>query len=342
MFLKEIEIINFRNISQINFLPSNNINLIFGNNAQGKTSILESINILGRLKSHRTSKMHETIKWNEEWARIEGITSSDKLTVFISKKNKTRMVNDKQLNTVKYLNNIKTISFFPEDVFNLFNNPSERRKFIDGIIFLLEREYLEIYNNFKKYLSMRNRILKENNRDMILLNSIDEQFIKLGKIIEDKRIKTINKINPIIKEITSQLSNNEWDMELEYLPNSLNKDSKVIANEFERGYSLIGPQRSNVNFKINGLTGKNYFSQGQSRIAILGSKMAIIKMVKDETGSNPIFLIDDIGGELDYIRKSLLIEFLTNSEIQSFITSVEKISDMEITSFEIEKGTIIN
>lgn len=332
MIIKSIDLKNFRNyeIEHIEF--DCNTNIFYGDNAQGKTNILEAIFIAATSKSHKGSKDMEIIKFNREEAHIKTIISKNEIDYRIDthiKKNSSKgiAINGIPVKKVLELYGVANIVFFsPEDLNIIKNGPAGRRKFIDMELCQLNKIYASNLINYNKTLEQRNRLLKDIYFNQSLLDTLDiwdENLVKFGTEIIGIRKKFIEKLNQIIMPIHSKLSGNKEILSVSYEP-SIDEEYFIKELKKNRDKDLkfkvteIGPHRDDINFSINGVDIRKFGSQGQQRTTALSLKLAEIELVKEITGDNPILLLDDVLSELDSNRQNYLLNSI--NDVQTIIT----------------------
>ena len=344
MYIKNLEIQNFRNYDkeEIEFSPKTNI--IIGNNAQGKTNIIESIYTTSIGKSFRTNKDSEMIKFDRDNAIVRVIAINKyndeiKIDIIFNKKDKKRIkINGS--NTTKnseILKNIFIVVFSPEDLKIVKEGPEKRRRFIDRELCQIRPIYYHNLAKYKKIVLQRNVLLKENifekhNED--LFDVWDKQLVDYGNLIIRDRSVFIKKISEISNKIHKEITNNKEELEVIYENNvSIDIDAenykemyfdKVKKNrkrDFYRKNTSIGPHKDDLKILINGIDARSYGSQGQQRTAALSLKLAEIKLIEEETNEKPILLLDDVLSELDISRQQFLISTL--KDLQIFITTTE-------------------
>lgn len=332
MIVKSIDLKNFRNyeIEHIDFDEKTNI--FYGDNAQGKTNILEALFISGTTKSHKGSKDMELISFEREESHIKTILSRKNIEYRIDmhiKKNKAKgiAINGVPVKKALDLYGVVNIIFFsPEDLNIIKNGPSGRRKFMDMELCQLNKVYANNLVNYNKSLDQRNKLLKDIYFNPSLKDTLDiwdSQIVKFGSEIISKRKEFIEKLNYIISPIHSKLSGGKEELTISYEPS-------VSIDEFEKGLGAyrekdiktkvteIGPHRDDIIFMINGIDIRKYGSQGQQRTTALSLKLAEIELVKEITGDTPILLLDDVLSELDSNRQNYLLNSINN--VQTIIT----------------------
>ena len=344
MILNDISLINFRNYDKLNLELCDNVNILIGNNAQGKTNILESIYVLGITKSHRSLIDNNLIKNNENFCKIKGNIKinniSRKLEFFLSGKEKKVFINKNQIKKLTdYISKFNIIIFTPDDLELIKGSPNTRRKFLNIEIGQIDNKYLNIVNDYNKLLKNRNEFLKKLNinssSELRYLEVLNEKIIEKAVYIYEKRFEFIELINSNLSNIYSDITNN-GNLSIKYIHN-LNIDTfdeeKIInlfkdkfKNNLNReiilGTTLFGPHKDDFSF-INSNNDMKYFgSQGQQRSAVLALKLSEIEIFKEKTKENPILLLDDIFSELDDIKKNNVIKYI-KSGIQTIITTTD-------------------
>ncbi len=337
MCLELIKVVNFRNISGIKLEADKGINLLLGENGEGKTNFLESLFYIGNLKCVRTSYPEKCIKRGREAFALEGVKQNKKYRVTYSKNRKEIEINGKKTTSLEYLKTLTIIGFFPQEEVKVFSSPSKMRELIDRGIFYIDKIYLKIYREFIKLLQERNTLLKSGYFDKSLFDVLTDLYLKRAIEIEERREEFIAKISPYVKKVFTAISGGEWKMDITYERSDYSFIGTIT--EKERGYTISGPHRGKVELLVNDNSLREYGSQGQVKTVLLAYKLAVIRMVS-ERGDKPIFLADDIGGELDKKRREALFSFLKGENIQSFITSAIDIDIREGKTFKVEKGKI--
>ena len=332
MIVKSIDLKDFRNyeIEHIDF--DENTNIFYGDNAQGKTNILEAIYLSGTSKSHKGNKDQEIIRFDNEEAHIKTIITKKNIDYRIDmhlKKNKTKGIAINGLPVKKTLDLfgiVNIIIFSPEDLNIIKNGPSGRRKFIDMILCQIDKVYASNLINYNKTLDQRNRLLRDiafNNSLKDTLEVWDIQLLKYGDYIISKREEFIKKLNQLITPIHKKLSGDKENLTISYEPSvSLNDYERKLLDYREKDIKMkvteIGPHRDDIIFYIDDIDIRKYGSQGQQRTTALSLKLSEIEMVKDIIGDNPILLLDDVLSELDGNRQNYLLNSINN--VQTIIT----------------------
>ncbi len=341
MFLRKISLINFRNYKKVNINFDKNINIIIGDNAQGKTNILESIYFLALTKSYRTQDMN-LINKECEFTKVKGELKDDRvfktLEIYLSNDEKKVSINSNKIKNISdYITNMNVILVSPEDINILQGSPQDRRNFLNIELSQLSKNYIKKYNEFNKILKIRNNYLKlmyqSSNTDKRYLDSITENLIDREVDIYIERnnfISLINKnVEEIYKNITGrdsfrivyktnvEIDNFEKDQIREILTKKYNSS---LNKEIEQGMTLYGPHRDDLEFYIGEDDIKTFGSQGQQKVAIIAIKLCEIEIFKNITNSYPVLLLDDIFSELDVKNRNKLITYI-NNDLQVIITS---------------------
>lgn len=352
MWINEVKINNFRNYEKTEIKLNKNINIFYGENAQGKTNIIEAIYLSSIGKSFRTNKDSELIKFNEENCKVEiNYEKSDRsgnIIVEIGNK-KNIYINKIRIKKLSdFLGNINVVIFTPDDINILKGGPENRRKFLDVMISQLRPKYMHIYSMYKKTLEERNAYLKnaENIKDDFL-EIYDEKLAEYGCEIYNYRKEFIEKLKNKIKNIHNNITNNKENIEINYISNCENKEEylKLLKErkklDIIKGYTTKGIHRDDFSVLINGLPVNIYGSQGQHRSAVLSLKISELQVIYDEIGENPILLLDDFMSELDEIRRKNFLENINDTQI--IITCTDKIilKNKNVKFFNVKNGNII-
>lgn len=343
MILKKIELINFRNYDQLSTRFYKGINIIYGDNAQGKTNLLESIYTLGITKSHRSFIDNNLIKAGESKALIKGIINNGSLdtTLEISiENNKKKLCIDKSniRKVSDYISSMNIIIFYPDDLELLKGPPQSRRKYFNLELSQLYSNYYVILNDYNKLLKIRNEYLKKMNSkknvDMNYFNILTNYLVDKSIILMKMRKKYVDKINDYCKDIFKDIMNVD-NFSIKYI-SSLNCDlsNSNLKNELLEFYenklpydiknynTCYGPHRDEYEFYIDSNNLKYYGSQGQQRIAVLCLKLSEIEIFKKYKNTTPILLLDDVFSELSDDKKNNLLKYISK-DIQTIITTTE-------------------
>lgn len=364
MIIKNIKLKNFRNYENLDFVLNNRLNIIIGNNAQGKTNILESIYFLSLTKSFFAVNDKVVIKKNCLYARIDGVITSNNgcnnLSILVNNYGKYLKIGNKEIKkSSDYLGYLKVILFSPDNIRLLKEGPSIRRRFLNIEISQLSKRYILILNQFNDLLKQRNEYLKNirnslMDKDYMLI--LNQKFAELAYQIYNFRNDFIVEINKRIKDIYKSIINID-NIEIKYITDVKLNDKEIMINEIidrlDKNYdkeilygnTLIGPQRDDFSILLNGNDISSYGSQGQMRIAILSVKLSEIDIIFNKFGEYPVILLDDIFSELDVDKRNKLIKYL-NCDKQVIITTtdIENINEELVNNaklFKIDNGKVI-
>lgn len=353
MWIKKIKINNFRNYKSQEINLEKNINIFYGENAQGKTNIIEAIFLSSMGKSFRAKKDKEMIMLGEEKSNIEieyEKTDRDgKIKIELGNKKIVYINGIKIKKLSELLGKINVVIFTPDDINILKGGPQNRRRFLDIMISQLRPNYMYNLNLYLKTLEQRNnylRQIREENKNENMLDIWDEELSNYAINIYNYRKEFIEKIKNKIKNIHSEITNNKEEIEIEYLSecNSKEKYLELLKQrrklDIIKGYTTKGIHRDDFNIYINKKELGIYGSQGQHRTAILSLKLSELNIVKDEIDESPILLLDDFMSELDEKRRKNFLEKI--NDVQVIITCTEKIDieNKEILVYNVKSGDV--
>lgn len=348
MIVESIRLEHFRNYQSLELQFDPGTNIFYGDNAQGKTNILESVYLCGTTKSHKGSKDRELIQFDEEESHIRMTLKKDGSPVKIDmhlRKNKTKgiAVNGVPIRKASELFGIANFVFFsPEDLNIIKNGPSERRRFLDMELCQLSKVYLQYLSGYNKVVNQRNKLLKEISFRPDYLDMLDVwdlQMVQYGKKIIEERRRFVQRLNEIIYEIHQKLTGKKETLLVSYEENISSEELEDALRrnrdrDIRMKMSLTGPHRDDICFKIKNIDIRKFGSQGQQRTAALSLKLSEIELVKQETGDTPILLLDDVLSELDSSRQRYLLDSIKN--IQTLITCTG-LDDFVENQFQINK-----
>lgn len=329
MNIKKIKIQNFRNISDIGLEFDKEINVICGENAQGKTNIIEALWLFSGAKSFRNTKDTEFIKFGQSRAKIYtefnmlGVENSAQI-VFDDKK--TAFLNEKKLpNTSSLAGKFNAVVFSPTDLTLVTDGPDKRRRFIDTAIGQLYPNYIEILRSFSRAVMQRNKIIKDYRYDKtlsVMLDVFEAEIVEMGNKIINYRKKYISVLNNYVSKIYNGISCGKENIEIFYISKNEVLDNEILKfsreNDMFNSTTSVGPHRDDINFNINDISARSFGSQGQKRSIALSLKLAGAEVIKEITGEYPICLLDDVMSELDENRQNYILNHIRNW--QSFIT----------------------
>ena len=374
MFLKHIELNNFRNYEKLSLNFTSNKILLIGKNAQGKTNLLEAIFYMSTLNSIKAKTDSELINWNSDCCNVKlnfirnDFETELSLTINPPKKKLLKINGLKENKSINFISNLSTVIFSTTDLLLLRGAPEDRRSWLDLAIGQIYPAYFDRLSKYNKIRTQKNNYLKELKgniySDSVILDVWNEQLQIAGSNIICLRQNFIKEITKTANEKHSLISNQEHlsliynsSITGEYNPettNSLTSEqiSKIFAEkqnekkqeEIIRGQSVVGPHRDDISFFINGIDSKKFASQGQQRTIVLALKLSELELIKNKTGENAILLLDDVLAELDKTRQNYLLKAI-GTETQTIITSVdtlhfdkEYLNDVEI--FNVSSGKI--
>ncbi|MDD2370908.1 MAG: DNA replication/repair protein RecF [Firmicutes bacterium] len=354
MILKNISLKNFTNYEDAYCDFDENINIFVGDNAQGKSNLLESIYYISTISSSKKNKDRELIKWGRDYFSISAHFfnqhGENKVSVKVVGNKKEVYLNNYKIEKRKeYIGYLITVIFNPEDLYIIKGEPALRRQYIDNELSKTDVEYFVDSIKYKKVLEQRNILLKEYKRKKVsdeLMDIWEEQLSKYGIKIINKRLELIDQLKEISKKIHYRITDDAENLQISYQTNidiENIEDSyrqlmkKNRQKDIERGYTSVGPHRDDLEILINGISAKKFASQGQQRTISLSLKISEIEFIKRKTGEYPILLLDDVLSELDKNRKHKLLEEIEN-KVQTIITTTD-LNDIE--NFFIDKGKII-
>jgi len=342
MLLAEIEATNFRNLGG-KIVWGSNLNIIYGNNGQGKTSWLESIYLLARTKSFRTQRLQEAIKFGEQVAVVRGKVTSGglerDLQVTLHDNSKTIFVNSKREPLTRYLTQLQIFSFTASDLEVVRGTPEARRRFLDRGISSIRPAYLKTIADYNRVLKQKNKVLQLSNESELslaktedLLGPWNDQLINLGGVIHREREEYVAGLNGVLerqlfekRDVTTRyVSSLEGKGDLADYESLLRARIALrLQAEVAAGYALIGPHRDDLEIHLDGREIRAFGSSGQQRSALLILDLAAISLYNSTANDHPVFLIDDVDAELDEKRITHLLEYLEN-RTQTFITTSKR------------------
>ena len=370
MYLENLKVKQFRNYTSLDVALSKGINVFIGENAQGKTNLLEAVYVLGMAKSHRTSHDKELIQWGRNYAKIEGKVNKKSGTIplelTISKKGKKAKANHIERKKLsQYVGLCNVVMFTPDDLQLVKGSPSLRRRFIDMEIGQIQPVYLHRLSQYQKVLEQRNALLKNadgSDRSVqSMLDILTAQMIELAADLVHRRLRFIRLLRDWAADIHQSISNGRErlsmdyrssvgdvseDMELSRIKEVYEKAfADVRKKEMERGLTLIGPHRDDLDLAVNDKNVQTYGSQGQQRTTALSLKLAEIELIADEVGEYPLLLLDDVLSELDDVRQTHLLSTF-KERVQTIVTTtsvagIDHEMIREARSYRVKNGEIV-
>lgn len=353
MIIKSLELSDFRNYESLNLSFDKGTNILFGNNAQGKTNILEAIYVSATTKSHKGSKDSDIIKFDKSEAHIRTYLEKEEIETRVDmhlRKSKTKGIaidGSKIKKAAELLGLLNVVFFSPEDLSIIKSGPAERRRFIDMELCQLDNFYLYNLNHYNKTVNQRNHLLKDIYGNPELKETLkiwDAQLVSYGSKIIERRKQFVEQLNEIIFDIHKNLSGNDEEIKIEYEPNVSIDEYEDILNcsrdkDIKLKQTTVGPHRDDIVFYVKKKDEKEidirkYGSQGQQRTAALSLKLSEIEIVKKITNDTPVLLLDDVLSELDSNRQNYLLNSI--GDIQTIITCTG-LDEFVNNRFEINK-----
>lgn len=348
MIIKSLELANFRNYEELNISFDKGTNILYGDNAQGKTNILEAIYVSATTKSHKGSKDKEIINFNKEEAHIRTYLEKEGVETRVDmhlRKNKSKgiAIDGQKIKKAADLMGLLNVVFFsPEDLSIIKDGPAERRRFADMELCQLDSFYLYNLNHYNKIIGQRNKLLKDMYFQPELketLNIWDSQLVSFGSKIIERREQFVKQLSEIIFDIHKKLSGGKEELVINYEPDvSIENFEKQMKYNQDKDIKLkqttTGPHRDDFSFIVNGVDIRKYGSQGQQRTAALSLKLSEIELVKKISKDTPVLLLDDVLSELDSNRQNYLLNSIGN--IQTIITCTG-LDEFINNRFEINK-----
>ncbi|OPJ59929.1 DNA replication/repair protein RecF [Clostridium chromiireducens] len=360
MYVKNINLINYRNYENLSIELDKSVNVFVGDNAQGKTNIVESIYYGAFAKSHRTSKDKELINWKKDKAYISLLIGKNRL----DKKIDINILRDGKkaikVNSIKVgkigelFGTFNVVMFSPEDLKVIKESPSLRRRLLDMELSQINSKYYFNLVQYHKILNERNILLKSKKFAEDVLEVYDLQLIEYADYIVSKRLEYIDKINFYGKSIHNDITSGKEKIEFKYnctvnldsyKSNYLKKLKDNVLRDREKGLTSVGPHRDDFNVFINEIDAKTFGSQGQQRTSILTMKFSSLKIIKEITGEYPVLLLDDVLSELDVNRKKYILSSIRDIQTIITCTGVDDLGnylDYRSKIFTVSNGKILN
>lgn len=362
MFLESLNLFNFRNLKQQQLSFTEGVNVFYGDNAQGKSNLLEAIYLLSTSKSFRARTDHELLAWGQEAAKVTGKASFLEIELFIKENKKQLLINKQEKKLTDLIGSFLTVLFTPDDVEIISGSPDKRRRFLDQLGTSLSREYLLALVKLSRLLRSRNQLLWQLRQGRAIdLTVWDAQLAKAAVIVWQHRFAFIVLLQEKLQRLSRKLLGG--DIKLVYATVAKGETAKKMEERFladllalrdeeiQKSQTLIGPQRDDfkILFEIeeeNKIVSKDltvYGSRGEQRAASLALKLAEIEIIEKEKNTRPVLLLDDVLGELDLNHQRLLLSQLKKG--QSFITTTnidffDKTKEFRFTKFQVSQGKI--
>ena len=360
MYIKNIMLANYRNYETLSLELSKNVNVFIGDNAQGKTNVLEAIYYCAFAKSHRTSKDRELINWKNDKAYISLLVGKDRLdkridiNILRDGKKAIKVNSIKVAKIGELFGTFNVVMFSPEDLKVIKEAPNLRRKLLDMELSQINKKYYFNLVQYNKILNERNILLKCRNFNEDVLEVYDLQLVDYADYIISKRLEYIDKINFYGEKIHREITADKEEIKFKYScnvdltnykNNYLKKLQDNIKRDREKGLTSVGPHRDDFNVFLNDIDAKTFGSQGQQRTAILTMKFSSLKIIKEITGEYPVLLLDDVLSELDVNRKKYILSTIHGIQTIITCTGIEVLSDYlddNAKIFNVSSGRILN
>ena len=328
MWIESIECKNFRNYQNVSVFFDPGVNFLYGDNAQGKTNLLEAVSICSTSRSYRSSKDKELIRFGEAEAHIRLVLRKreqlHKIDFHIRKNSSKGVAIDGfPIRKASELFGLLNLVFFsPEDLFIVRNGPNERRRFIDRELCQISALYMSSLSNYNKVLNQRNKLLKTISANEALKSTLDvwdAQLLRYGKKVIQERTAFLKEMTQVMRPVHAKLTGNTEDILLKYEPSIYEdefEDQLFLARERDviLQQTTVGPHRDDFSILVNGVNLRKYGSQGQVRSAALSLKLSEIKMIEKNVGEKPVLLLDDVFSELDSKRQQYLLGEIKNTQ----------------------------
>ena len=371
MKIKSLTLKNFRNYGELSLFPSEGINLFLGQNAQGKTNILEAIYYSALGRSHRTNVDSELINLssNESLIGIDFFRGGveNRLDFKFRKGMKREIIyNGLSIPTKNLIGSINVVLFSPEDLHIVKGSPASRRKFLDMEISQADKGYFHDLMVYTHIITQRNSLLKKmrdketSDEDIEMIRLWDEPLAAASESVARKRIKALKKLDEISNNLQKNIAGSLENLKISYEMNKsksrgesedmkswyLDMLRESTGKDIMRGYTSVGPHRDDIKIEVNGIDLRVYGSQGQQRTGALSMKLAELDFFKEETGEYPVLLLDDVFSELDRSRRESLISFIEGEGIQTFITATDReyfdadSRNMNCSIYNVVKGKV--
>ena len=357
MIIKSIELKNFRNYEDLNISFDEGTNIFYGDNAQGKTNILEAAYLSGTTKSHKCSKDREMIRFGEQEAHIRTVVVKREKEYQIDmhlKHNRSKgiAINRVPIKKASELFGILNMVFFsPEDLNIIKNGPSERRRFLDSELCQLDKIYLADLTNYNKILNQRNKLLKDMVYRPDLADTLfvwDLQLAETGKKIISRRKQFVEELNEIVHGIHYKISGGREELLIQYEPSvdeSIFDEELVRVRERDKKQCMtsVGPHRDDLLFSIRDVDIRKFGSQGQQRTSALSLKLSEIELVKRSIHETPVLLLDDVLSELDSNRQNYLLNSIYDTQTMITCTGLDEFvrNRFQINKvFQVVNGTV--
>lgn len=334
MFLRSLDLTSFRNIQSAHVIFDEGVNILCGNNAQGKTNIMEAIRFFSECRSFRGASDKEMILSGQNFSNIiaqfekDGRPQSAEVR-FYSEKRREIYLNESKVVPKEFMGNLNSVLFYPEQLTLIKNGPDNRRRFMDVSVCQIRPVYYTLLSQFSRVLQQRNALLKSG--DISTLDIWDERFAKLSFLVTKTRENYIIRLEQFAAPVANEISGGAEELKLKYVPSFYANDENELFSELEKnrerdrelGYTSIGAHKDDFETYLNGKNVKIYGSQGQQRSCVMSFKLAEAEILAETTGEYPLILLDDVFSELDIGRRNYITGKILGKQV--IITSCDPI-----------------
>lgn len=330
MSLQSLAIQNFRNIKNAEIQPASGINLIFGENAAGKTTILEAIHTLSTTRSFRSLHIEQIINHESDYLLITGVIENnnriEKIGIKRSKNDIRLRLNGSDINKSSVIAQKLPVHVINPEAHQLLEQgPKIRRKMLDWGVFHVEHEFVDLWRTFNRILKQRNSALRQGSK--YIVTSLNPQFIEISEQIDNIRRHYVTRLQTFIQQFCGELIGKVPD--IEYL-RGWNRDKSLydvldssLLTDLDRGYTASGPHRAEIRFKFEDKLAQTILSRGQQKMLVSSVIMAQVALFHEDTGRESVLLVDDLAAELDTAHRQQLLSLLFQSKAQLFVTVTE-------------------
>lgn len=334
MFLRSLDLTSFRNIESAHVVFDEGVNILCGDNAQGKTNIMEAIRFFSECRSFRGASDKELILSDHKFANILAEFEKNDRTQsaevrFFSEKRREIYLNESKVLPKEFMGNLNSVLFYPEQLTLIKNGPDNRRRFMDVSVCQIRPVYYTLLSQFTRVLQQRNALLKSG--DLLTLDIWDERFAKLSFLVTKTRENYISRLESFAAPVANEISGGAEMLKLKYVPSFEASDENELLSELEKnrerdkelGYTSVGAHKDDFETYLNGKNVKIYGSQGQQRSCVMSFKLAEAEILAETTGEYPLILLDDVFSELDIGRRNYITGKILGKQV--IITSCEPI-----------------
>lgn len=359
MYVKELQVRDFRNWSDEIVALSDGLNIFEGRNAQGKTNLLEAVYLTCVGKSMRTPRDRELIRWEKDraYVRTEVVKrgGGEKVEVVLDKSvGKCVSVNGLPLTRLgELMGVVLAVLFSPEEIKIVKESPSERRRFADIALSQLSKGYFYRLNRYNRTLAQRNKLLKSGSPDRNVLDVWDMQLVEAGSGIVKSRRGFLDRLTPIAERVHAFLTDGKEKLSLSYegakgdtldeiKENFASMLAKSREHDLRTGFTHVGPHKDDIAISADGVDMRTFGSQGQQRTAALSLQLSLPELMSDFTGEKPVLLLDDVMSELDEVRRLRLVEFIAPYQTIVTCTDLQELASAKnVARYRIEHGSLV-